>query len=51
MTFLITYVCQLNDEQRTLEWVAPAGWGLSTIGRNFEQQFPNTEIVRIEPQP
>ena len=51
MIFLITYLCKLNDEQRTLEWLAPEGWGLSTIGQHFEQQFPGTEIVFIEPHP
>jgi hypothetical protein len=51
MTFLITYFCQQHNEQRILEWVAPAGWGLSTIGRHFEERFPRTQILRIDPQP
>jgi hypothetical protein len=47
--YLITY--QLNNEQRILEWVVPEGWGPAAIGQSFEQQFPSTEILRIEAQP
>jgi hypothetical protein len=48
--YLITYLCNLSNEQRILEWVVPEGWGPAAIGQHFEQQFPGTEIVRMEPQ-
>ena len=51
MTYHITYLCQLNNEQRTLEWVAPEGWSPATIREHFTQRFPGTETVCIEAQP
>ena len=50
MIYSITYFCRLNNDQRILEWVAPECWTRATIGQHFEQQFPGTEIVRIDLQ-
>lgn len=49
MIYLIHY--KQNNEQRTLEWVTPEGWGPAAIGQAFAEQFPAAEIIRLEPQP
>lgn len=43
----ITY--RKNNEQIILEWVVPTGWGTAAIREFFERQFPQAELVSIEP--
>jgi hypothetical protein len=43
----ITYI--QNNEQIILEWVVPTGWSTAAIRESFERQFPQAELVSIEP--
>jgi hypothetical protein len=43
----ITY--RKNNEQIILEWVVPTGWSTAAIRESFERQFPQAELVSIEP--
>jgi hypothetical protein len=43
----ITYT--QNNEQIILEWVVPTGWSTAAIRESFERQFPQAEIISIEP--
>jgi hypothetical protein len=51
MTYAITYHCKLTNEQRTIEWVAPHGWGQQAICECFEQRYPAAEVLCIKPTP
>jgi hypothetical protein len=43
----ITY--RKNNEQIILEWVVPTGWSAKAISESFERQFPQAQIISIEP--
>jgi hypothetical protein len=43
----ITYT--QNNEQINLEWIVPTGWSTAAIRESFERQFPQAELVSIEP--
>ena len=43
----ITY--RKNNEQINLEWIVPTGWSTAAIRESFERQFPQAELVSIEP--
>ena len=43
----ITY--RKNNEQIILEWVVPTGWSTAAIRESFERQFPQAQIISIEP--
>jgi hypothetical protein len=44
----ITYRSK-NNEQIILEWVVPTGWSPAAIRESFERQFPQAQIISIEP--
>ena len=43
----ITYI--QNNEQIILEWVVPTGWSTKAISDAFERQYPQAQIINIEP--
>lgn len=49
MIYLITY--QSNNEQSTIEWVVPKGWSPAAISQAFEQQYPSSKVLDLEPKP
>jgi hypothetical protein len=48
MDYLISYL--KNNAQHTLEWITPENWSATAIRRAFYEQFPQAEIISIEPQ-
>jgi len=51
MKYEITYHCNRTNEQRTIEWVTPHGWGQAAIRECFEQRNPTAEVLLIKPAP
>jgi len=47
MTYLLTYLS--NDEQHTLEWVAPAAWTPAAVRQAFADRFPAAQLLTLEP--
>ena len=43
----ITY--RKDNEQISLEWIVPTGWSTAAIRESFERQFPQAELINIEP--
>lgn len=43
----ITY--RKDNEQISLEWVVPTGWSSAAISDAFKRQFPQAELINIEP--
>lgn len=44
----ITYQSK-DNEQISLEWIVPTGWSAAAIRESFERQFPQAELISIEP--
>jgi hypothetical protein len=51
MKYEITYHCTRTNEQHTIEWVVPNGWGQATICECLEQRNPTAEVLFIKPAP
>lgn len=47
MPFLIHY--RKHDETHRIEWIVPTGWSEPAIREAFCRQYPQAEILAIEP--
>ena len=47
MAYAITY--RKNNETINLEWIVPTGWGARAIREAFKQQYPQAQLISIEP--
>ena len=48
MIFKIIY--RKNNETVFIpEWIAPTGWGETAIIESFNEQFPQAQLISIEP--
>jgi hypothetical protein len=48
LTYAITYHCKRTNEQHTIEWVAPKGWGQDAICDAFHAQYSTAEVLFIK---
>jgi hypothetical protein len=48
MVYSITYRSK-DNETIELEWIVPTGWGARAIREAFKQQFPQAQLISIEP--
>ena len=48
MIYLITFIS--NNEQGTMEWVVPSGWSTAAIAQAFQQQYPSSTVLNLEPR-
>jgi hypothetical protein len=47
MAYLITYL--KHNEHHRLEWIVPTGWSTTAVRRAFYEQFPQAEILSLQP--
>jgi hypothetical protein len=48
MDYSITYRSK-DNETIELEWIVPTGWGETAIIESFNKQFPQAQLISIEP--
>ena len=46
MAYSIIY--RKNNEQISIEWIVPTGWGQAAIREAFHRQYPQAEIIKLE---